>query len=361
MGVTRTNGIPRPARQQQLQGAGGRRQEARLQGSATPATWRSTPSRATAAAPASRSASASRAASRARNGRRSTRRSRRARRPASSRCGRNRMVLQDRARRHRQGDGRASMPTRTASMQRAEGARRRGRRQLDREPAAAAQLGVDHVPRRPRQLLRAGRQQLHAAHDRLGLRDLREAGAHVSRHHHGRHHPRRGAARSVARLRRRLRDGDAVARPAVHGGVPRSRRLGPRLHLGDRPLREHGRHVDRRRGHAAGDEPRHAASKTEKDQFGMPIPNVHFDDHPNDIAMRNHAYKQGTAVYEAVGATRDLPDAALSVDAQSRHQPDEREARGTASSTSSARPTTSRTCSSPTAASSPPAAPRIRR
>jgi hypothetical protein len=30
---------------------------------------------------------------------------------------------------------------------------------------------------------------------------------------------------------------------------------------------------------------------TEKDQFGMPIPNVHFDDHVNDIAMRNHAYK----------------------------------------------------------------------
>ena len=26
----------------------------------------------------------------------------------------------------------------------------------------------------------------------------------------------------------------------------------------------------------------------EKDKFGMPIPNVHFDDHPNDIAMRSH-------------------------------------------------------------------------
>jgi choline dehydrogenase-like flavoprotein len=41
---------------------------------------------------------------------------------------------------------------------------------------------------------------------------------------------------------------------------------------------------------------------TEKDQHGMPVPNVHFDDHPNDIAMREHAYKQGSAVYEAVGA-----------------------------------------------------------
>ena len=31
---------------------------------------------------------------------------------------------------------------------------------------------------------------------------------------------------------------------------------------------------------------------------------VHFDDHPNDIAMRNHAFGQGKAMYEAVGATR---------------------------------------------------------
>lgn len=44
-----------------------------------------------------------------------------------------------------------------------------------------------------------------------------------------------------------------------------------------------------------------------KDRYGLPAPNVHFDDHPNDIAMRNHAYKQGMAVYEAVGATRVFP------------------------------------------------------
>ena len=43
---------------------------------------------------------------------------------------------------------------------------------------------------------------------------------------------------------------------------------------------------------------------TEKDQHGMPVPNVHFDDHPNDVAMREHAYKQGFAVYEAAGATK---------------------------------------------------------
>ena len=44
-----------------------------------------------------------------------------------------------------------------------------------------------------------------------------------------------------------------------------------------------------------------------KDQYGLPAPNVHFDDHPNDIAMRNHAYKQGASVYEAIGATRVFP------------------------------------------------------
>ncbi|MHA6643820.1 GMC family oxidoreductase [Mesorhizobium sp. A623] len=45
----------------------------------------------------------------------------------------------------------------------------------------------------------------------------------------------------------------------------------------------------------------------EKDAHGMPIADVHFDDHPNDTAMRNHAYKQSIALYDAVGATRTLP------------------------------------------------------
>lgn len=44
-----------------------------------------------------------------------------------------------------------------------------------------------------------------------------------------------------------------------------------------------------------------------KDQYGLPAPNVHFDNHPNDVAMRNHAYQQGAAVYDAVGATRTFP------------------------------------------------------
>jgi choline dehydrogenase-like flavoprotein len=43
---------------------------------------------------------------------------------------------------------------------------------------------------------------------------------------------------------------------------------------------------------------------TEKDQFGLPVPDVHFDDHPNDVAMRQHAYERGSALYQSVGAER---------------------------------------------------------
>ena len=48
---------------------------------------------------------------------------------------------------------------------------------------------------------------------------------------------------------------------------------------------------------------------TEKDQHGLPVPVVHFKDHQNDFAMRNHAYKAGGAVYQALGATQifELP------------------------------------------------------
>lgn len=45
---------------------------------------------------------------------------------------------------------------------------------------------------------------------------------------------------------------------------------------------------------------------SDTDQYGLPVPNVHFDDHPNDIAMRSHAYKQGAAVYRAAGALKSI-------------------------------------------------------
>jgi choline dehydrogenase-like flavoprotein len=41
-----------------------------------------------------------------------------------------------------------------------------------------------------------------------------------------------------------------------------------------------------------------------KDQYGMPVAKVHYQDHANDTAMRNHAWKMATAVYEAAGARK---------------------------------------------------------
>ena len=41
-----------------------------------------------------------------------------------------------------------------------------------------------------------------------------------------------------------------------------------------------------------------------KDKWGNAVPNVHFDDHDNDNAMREHAFKQGQRVYEAAGAVK---------------------------------------------------------
>jgi len=40
------------------------------------------------------------------------------------------------------------------------------------------------------------------------------------------------------------------------------------------------------------------------DDLGLPAPEVHCDDHPNDVAMRAHAYAQGDALFRAVGAVR---------------------------------------------------------
>jgi len=41
-----------------------------------------------------------------------------------------------------------------------------------------------------------------------------------------------------------------------------------------------------------------------KDKWGNPVANVNYDDHPNDIAMREHAFTQGEKVYQAAGAIK---------------------------------------------------------
>ncbi|MDE2396392.1 MAG: GMC family oxidoreductase [Burkholderiales bacterium] len=42
------------------------------------------------------------------------------------------------------------------------------------------------------------------------------------------------------------------------------------------------------------------------DKFGNPVPNVHFDDHPNDVAMREHAFTLGQNIYAAAGAIKSF-------------------------------------------------------
>ena len=45
---------------------------------------------------------------------------------------------------------------------------------------------------------------------------------------------------------------------------------------------------------------------TVKDKWGSAVPNVHYDDHENDIAMRNHAFRQGQQIYAAAGAIKSF-------------------------------------------------------
>lgn len=47
-------------------------------------------------------------------------------------------------------------------------------------------------------------------------------------------------------------------------------------------------------------------SETERDRFGVPVANLHYDDHPNDVRLRNHGYKTLTAMHNAVGAIRTV-------------------------------------------------------
>jgi choline dehydrogenase-like flavoprotein len=42
------------------------------------------------------------------------------------------------------------------------------------------------------------------------------------------------------------------------------------------------------------------------DQNGQPVPHVHYDDHANDLAMQQHAYERGEAIYDAVHALRTV-------------------------------------------------------
>ena len=171
--------------------------------------------------------------------------------------------LPHRPQRRRQGQRRALL-RRRRQRARAEGARGVRGRQRDRDGAAAAALRLAAASRRPRELVGAGRAQLHAPPDGLGLRRVRQAGADVPRRDDVGDHHRRGAQRPRPRLHRRLLHAAARPRAAVLRRLPGPRRMGPGLRGADGGLRARGRDVARRRGHAAGVQPRDAQPRRDR-------------------------------------------------------------------------------------------------
>lgn len=43
---------------------------------------------------------------------------------------------------------------------------------------------------------------------------------------------------------------------------------------------------------------------TERDDYGLPVPLIHYEDHPNTIAMKTYAWKAGRNIYEKLGAEK---------------------------------------------------------
>jgi choline dehydrogenase-like flavoprotein len=144
--------------------------------------------------------------------------------------------------------------------------------------------------------------QLPAPHHGLGLCHVRAAGAHVPRHDHGQYrldeahnNPKRGFVGGYELERcRGLPFMAAFLDPGAWGpqfteAMDNYVNMAGLWIVGEDMPQESNRVT------------LHAS---EKDQWGLPVPNVHYDDHPNDLAMRNHAYKQSKALYEAVGAKK---------------------------------------------------------
>ena len=64
--------------------------------------------------------------------------------------------------------------------------------------------------------------------------------------------------------------------------------------------------------------------ETEKDANDLPVPNVHFDDHPNDVAMREHGYAASRPDLRVGGGVVGAPHPAVPLDPQPRDLSDER-------------------------------------
>ena len=86
-----------------------------------------------------------------------------------------------------------------------------------------------------------------------------------------------------------------------------------------------------------------------RDRFGLRVPNVHFNDHQNYLAMREHPYAAGGSVYDAA-MRRARSGSAPYPWSQPRYRSHTRAAGGQASETSSAARRMCRTYSCPMAA-----------
>ena len=244
----------RPARQQQLQGDEAGANKRRLQDRATPGAWRSTPSRATAAAACQQigfcfqgcksGAKWSTLYTEIPKGEATGKLGAAAQSPGAA----------DPARRQRQGDRRALC--------------RQGRQAAGAEGARSSASPATRS-RRPRLLLNSASSKfpdgLANSSGQVGRNYMRhmtgsvygifEKPVHMYRgttmagiiQDEAEHDPKRGfvGGYEMETLSLGLPFMAAFLDPG---------RLGPRLHLGARPLHQHGRHVDRRRGHAAGEE-----------------------------------------------------------------------------------------------------------
>ena len=185
------------------------------------------------------------------------------------------------------------------------------------------------VPRRAGELLRPGRAQLHAPPDRLGVRDLRQARAHVPRRDDGRAHRGRGAA-TTRRAASSAATTCSCSRSASRSW-PRSwtRARGaassPRR---SRTYENMAGHVARRRGHAAGDQPGHAQPRRARPVRPARARTCTSTTTRTTSRCASTPGAAGEALYEAVGAIADLPDPAVPGDPQHRHGAHERAARG---------------------------------
>jgi hypothetical protein len=192
------------------------------------------------------------------------------------------------------GDGPGAVPA---------GPPRRGGGQLDRDRAAAAQLGVEPVPRRAGELLGPGGTQLHAPPD-ASVYAIFEQPVRMWRGETMAGHIEDEAPNDPSR-------------GFVGGYYLQLLSLGVPFMAAFMDPGGWGRDFAsflEQYEHMAGmwlvgeDMPQESnrvtLNRDELDQYGQPVPNVHFDDHANDVAMREHAWQAGEALYQSVGAVR---------------------------------------------------------